>query len=48
VEKEAPLYSARVMLVCPKCGHAARVAHGYLADGTKIRVCKNCGEQIEK
>jgi len=48
VEKEAPLYSSRVMLVCPKCGKAARVAHGYLADGTKIRVCKNCGEQIEK
>ena len=48
VEKEAPLYSARVMLVCPKCGQAARVGHGYLGDGTKIRVCKNCGEQIEK
>lgn len=48
VEKEAPLYSARVMLVCPKCGKAARVGHGYLGDGTKIRVCKNCGEQIEK
>jgi large subunit ribosomal protein L24 len=48
VEKEAPLYSARVMLVCPKCGQASRVGHGYLGDGTKIRVCKNCGEQIEK
>ncbi|HXF83206.1 MAG TPA: 50S ribosomal protein L24 [bacterium] len=48
VEKEAPLFSSRVMLVCPKCGKAARVAHGYLADGTKVRVCKNCGEQIEK
>ena len=48
VEKEASLYSSRVMLVCPKCGNAARVGHGYLGDGTKIRVCKNCGEQIEK
>ncbi len=48
VEKEAPIYSSRVMLVCPKCGHAARVAHGYLADGTKVRICKRCGEQIEK
>lgn len=48
VEKEAPLYGSRVMLVCPKCGQAARVAHGYLADGTKVRVCKHCGEQIEK
>ncbi|HEU5299468.1 MAG TPA: 50S ribosomal protein L24 [bacterium] len=48
VEKEAALFSSRVMLVCPKCGKAARVGHGYLADGTKVRVCKNCGEQIER
>lgn len=48
VEKEAPIYSSRVMLVCPKCGRAARVAHGYLADGTKVRICKRCGEQIGK
>lgn len=48
VEKEAPVDGARVMLVCPKCGKAARVGHGYLGDGTKIRICKNCGEQIEK
>ncbi|MDQ7844016.1 MAG: 50S ribosomal protein L24 [Armatimonadota bacterium] len=48
VEKEAPLHASRVMLVCPKCGKAARMAHGYLADGTKIRVCKHCGEQVEK
>lgn len=48
VEKEAALFSSRVMLVCPKCGKPARVAHGYLADGTKVRVCKNCGEQIER
>lgn len=48
IEKEAPVSGARVMLVCPKCGQAARVGHGYLGDGTKIRICKNCGEQIEK
>ncbi len=48
VEKEAPIYGSRVMLVCPKCGRPARVAHGYLADGTKVRICKRCGEQIEK
>lgn len=48
VEKAAPVFSSRVMLVCPKCGKAARVGHGYLGDGTKVRVCKNCGEQIEK
>ena len=48
IEKEAPIYGSRAMLVCPKCGRAARVGHGYLPDGTKIRICKRCGEQIEK
>jgi len=48
VEKEAAIYGSRVMMVCPKCGRAARVGHGYLADGTKVRLCKRCGEQIEK
>ncbi len=48
VEKEGAVPSGKVMLVCPKCGHAARVGHGYLGDGTKVRLCKHCGEQIEK
>ncbi len=48
VEKEAPVYGSRVMLVCPKCGKPTRVGHGYLGDGTKVRICKHCGEQIEK
>ena len=31
---------------CPKCGKPTRLAHKILADGTKVRVCKNadCGE----
>lgn len=48
VEKAAPVFSSRVMLVCPKCGQPARFSRGYLGDGTKVRICKNCGEQIER
>ena len=48
VEKEAAVFSSRVMLVCPKCSKVTRVGHGYLGDGTKVRVCKQCGEQFEK
>ena len=46
IVKEAPMASAKVMLVCPKCGKPTRVAHKILADGTKARLCKNndCGE----
>ncbi len=44
VKAEAPLYASKVMVVCPKCGKPTRVAHKILADGTKTRLCKKCGE----
>ncbi|HET8680178.1 MAG TPA: 50S ribosomal protein L24 [bacterium] len=47
VEKEAPLPAARLMVVCAKCGEASRLGHRYLGDGTKVRYCKHCGEQLE-
>ncbi len=46
VEKEAKIPASKVMLVCPKCGEAVRFGHEHLPDGTKVRVCRNCGEQI--
>jgi len=46
IRKEIPLYSSKVMLVCPKCGKPTRPAYKLLADGTKSRVCKKCGETI--
>ncbi len=46
VEKEAKISASKVMLVCPKCGEAVRFGHDHLPDGTKVRICRNCGEQI--
>ena len=45
VEAEAAMYASKVQAVCPKCGKPTRVAHKFLEDGTKVRVCKNadCG-----
>ena len=43
VDKEAAIYACKVMLVCPKCGKATRVAHKFVeGDGKppKVRVCK--------
>ncbi len=48
IEKEGRVFSAKVMYVCPKCGRAARVGHGYREDGKKVRICKRCGGQSEK
>ena len=47
VHKEAYIDASNVMLVCPKCGKATRVAHKVLEDGKKVRVCKKCGAQID-
>lgn len=46
VEKEARIAASKVMLVCSKCGEAVRFGHDHLPDGSKVRVCRNCGEQI--
>jgi large subunit ribosomal protein L24 len=46
IEFEAPIDLSNVMLICPKCGEAVRV--GFRGDGAdKVRVCKNCGEDIK-
>ena len=44
-QKERAIDASNVMLVCPKCGKATRVAH-KITDGKKTRVCKKCGAEI--
>lgn len=46
VRKEAPIYSSKVMLYCEKCKSVTRISHKILEDGTKVRVCKKCGETL--
>lgn len=41
---EAPINSSKVMLYCTKCNKATRISTKVLEDGTKVRVCKKCGE----
>jgi len=47
IEKEGPIYSSKVMLVCPRCNKPARVGYRFLADGQKVRYCKNCEAENE-
>ena len=44
IHKEAPIYSSKVMLYCDKCKSVTRISSKVLEDGTKVRVCKKCGE----
>ncbi len=48
VEREAPIYASKVMLVCPSCGQRTRVGFKVLEDGNKVRYCKKCGEIIDR
>ena len=44
---ELPINVSKVMLVCPECKQATRVAMRFDEDGNKIRVCKKCGKDID-
>src|SRR5881397_4044099 len=46
IEQPMPLALGKVMVVCPHCGKPTRIAHRIEEDGTKERVCKQCGEAI--
>jgi large subunit ribosomal protein L24 len=46
IEKEGPIMVSTVMLICPKCGEAARTGRVVLADGSRARSCKSCGEML--
>src|SRR5215470_7901170 len=45
-EKEASLHISNVMLICKKCNQPMRPKSDQLSDGTKVRICRKCGEMI--
>ena len=47
IEKEAPIHISNLMLVCSKCAEPSRFGKRVLDDGSKVRVCKKCGELLE-
>ncbi|HZN61180.1 MAG TPA: 50S ribosomal protein L24 [Planctomycetota bacterium] len=42
IEKEATIHVSNVMLVCPSCGKASKVAMEKVEGGDKSRLCKKC------
>lgn len=48
IEKEAPLDISNVMIVCNKCAEPTRIGRRVLEDGSKVRVCKKCGESMDE
>ena len=47
IEKEAPIHVSNLMLICPKCSKTVRIGKKTLEDGSKVRICKKCGESVE-
>jgi large subunit ribosomal protein L24 len=48
IEREGPLALSNVLLVCTRCDRPVRTGIKILADGRKARVCKKCGESVDK
>lgn len=48
LEKEAPIDVTNLMVICSKCDKGIRVGNRTLADGKRARVCKSCGEMLDK
>src|SRR2546421_8445094 len=48
IEREGALALSNVLLVCGRCDRPVRTGIKILADGRKARVCKRCGEPIDK
>lgn len=48
IKLEGPLNSSKVMFYCPKDKQGVRVGYQVKSDGRKVRVCKKCGEVLDK
>lgn len=46
ITREGALRACKVMRVCTKCNKPTRPAHQIGANGTKLTVCKHCGETL--
>jgi len=48
VEKEAPIHLSNLMIMCEKCNAPVRMGKRELEDGRRVRVCRRCGEQLDR
>ena len=48
IEREGFFALSNVLLVCARCDRPSRSGTKILGDGRKVRVCRRCGESIDK
>ncbi len=44
-DKALPIHASNLMIVCSKCG-PTRVAFRMEPDGSKVRICRKCGNEL--
>ncbi len=47
IDKDMPMQISAVAIVSPKDGKATRVGYKLQADGTKVRICKRTGVELD-
>jgi large subunit ribosomal protein L24 len=47
VEMEGPIHVSNVMLMCPSCSQPTRIGRRR-EEGSRVRVCKKCGNDIDR
>jgi large subunit ribosomal protein L24 len=48
IEKEGSIAISNVMVICRHCNAPAKIGKRALEDGSKVRVCRKCGEVLDK
>ncbi|HEY5868104.1 MAG TPA: 50S ribosomal protein L24 [Candidatus Tectomicrobia bacterium] len=48
IEREGKLHISNVMLICSKCERGVRIGHRILENEKKVRICRRCGELLDK
>ena len=46
LSKEMPVQISNVLLMCPKCNKSSRTGVKKNDDGSKLRVCRRCGNSL--
>jgi len=48
IEKPSLISVGKVMLICPLCSKPTRISKQQTEDNKQVRICKKCGEAIDK
>ena len=47
IKSEVAFHASKANVLCSKCGKGVRTKVDIKKDGTKVRVCAKCGEEIK-